>query len=150
MVGEKDDYFRAWFNLGLAYWEASDSGMDRYAEAKQASDRAVTIRDAQGIPDVTVFNSAGWVSMKAGGYGAAEAYLLRGLVNIEHGNDFTQSAIYTNVGRLYFFAQRFDKAVKFSQIAVDLFGNDESAAETLRWVRETEELAAKRVPSSSE
>ncbi len=144
VVGENDDYFRAWFNLGLAYWQASADSSSRYIQSKDAFDRAIAIRDAEEIPDISVFNSAGWVSMRAGDYDSAEHYLLRGLDDIEHGSEYTKEAIYSNLGRVYFYTQRFDKAVEFSRIAVNRFGNKDSAVETLTLVQKTRDLVTKR------
>ncbi|NBC47731.1 MAG: tetratricopeptide repeat protein [Gammaproteobacteria bacterium] len=147
VVNEKGDYFRAWFNLGLAYWQASGDSRSRYSQAKEAFDKAIAIRDAEKISDISVFNSAGWVSMRAGDHRSAEHYFLRGLEDIEQGSDYTKEALYSNLGRVYFYTQRFDKAIEFSRIAVDRFGNDDSAAETLTLVRKTMDLAAIREAS---
>lgn len=70
VVEEKNDYFRAWFNLGLAYWQASSEN-DLYEKSKRAFDHAIDIRDREKISDISVFNSAGWVSMRAGDYNSA-------------------------------------------------------------------------------
>jgi hypothetical protein len=69
---------------------------------------------------------------------------LRGLDEIEHGSEYTKESIYSNLGRVYFYTQRFDKAVEFSRIAVNRFGNKDSAVETLTLVQKTRDLVTKR------
>jgi tetratricopeptide (TPR) repeat protein len=115
VVGTHPRYFRAWFNLALAQAEAGD-----YAAARKSFDEAIKIRDEEKIPDITVLNSAGWVSLNNGDYGKAEQYLLRALKEIDKGTQFTNAAVHNNLGQLYFFTQRLDEAEKFLKIAKDL------------------------------
>ena len=144
VTSKKDDYFRAWFNLGLAYWQASTKEKSFFGESIDAFDRAIRIRDKEAIQDITIFNSAGWVSLSAGDYKQAEIYLIRGLKDIELGTEYTKEAIYTNLGRLYFYTQRFDLAEEYSSKAVEEFGNTDAAANTLQLIEKTKNLSKMR------
>ena len=130
VVAEKDDYYRAWFNLGLAYGEVGD-----YEEANSAFNRAVSIMEEEGIEDITIFNSAGWVNLTAGKYDIAEELFKRGLMMKEHGSEYTVRALYNNIGLLYFYTQRLDEAEEYLTIARNEF-NSESAAKTLTLIDE--------------
>ena len=134
IVAAKPDYYRGLFNLGLAYDQAGD-----YAKANETFDKAIALRGSLAIKDISLLNSAGWVSMQNGDYANAEKRLLLALENIAQGERFTQAAIYNNLGQLYFFTQRFDEAGKFLTIAKDQYGS-KSAANTLALIAKTNEI----------
>jgi Tfp pilus assembly protein PilF len=131
IVAAKPDYYRGLFNLGLAYDQAGD-----FAKANETFDKAIELREKFGIKDISLLNSAGWVSLQNGDYATAEKRLLLALENINQGAPFTQSAVYNNLGQLYFYTQRFDDAGKYLTIAKDKFSS-KSAAATLDLIAKT-------------
>lgn len=128
VVDEKADYYRAWFNLGLALGQ-----LDRYDEANAAFDQAIAIMDSEGIEDISIFNSAGWVNLNAGRFDRAEALLRRGLEMEELGSEATVRAMYNNLGLLYFYTQRFTEAEEALSIAEEM--GSTSATDTLEVIR---------------
>ncbi len=134
IIAAKPDYYRALFNLGLAYDEAGN-----YAKANAAFERAFAVRDKLKIQDISLLNSAGWVSMKNGDYATAEKRLQSALANITQGTPPTQASLYNNLGQLYYDTQRFDEAGKYLTIAKDRF-NSKAAAETLDLIAKTNAL----------
>jgi tetratricopeptide (TPR) repeat protein len=131
IVKKQPDYYRAWFNLGLALNQAGD-----YPGAKAAFEKAIELRTKLSIKDISLLNSAGWAAMQNGDYGSAEIWLRMALADIGQGSSSTKSSVYYNLGQLYFFTQRFDQARAFLKIARDQFGSQQ-AAETLKLIEET-------------
>jgi Tfp pilus assembly protein PilF len=131
IVAAKPDYYRGLFNLGLAYDQAGD-----FAKANETFEKAIELRRTLGVKDISLLNSAGWVSLQNGDYATAEKRLLLALENINQGAPFTQSAVYNNLGQLYFFTQRFDEARKYLTIAKIKFAS-KSAADTLDLIDKT-------------
>jgi Tfp pilus assembly protein PilF len=134
IVAAKPDYYRGLFNLGLAYDQAGE-----VAKANETFEKAIELRQKLAIKDISLLNSAGWVSLQNGDYASAEKRLLLALENIDQGAPFTQSAVYNNLGQLYFFTQRFDEAKKYLTIAKDKYAS-KSAAETLDLIDKTNAL----------
>jgi Tfp pilus assembly protein PilF len=134
IIKSNPEHYRALFNLALAQHEAGD-----YPTAKQTFDQAIAVRQKLSIPDISLLNSAGWVSMENGDYAAAEDRLLMALKDIENGSPQTQASVYNNLGQLYFYTQRFDEAEKYLTIARDKFAS-KAAGETLLQIRKTNQL----------
>lgn len=129
----KPDYYRAHYNLGLAYSELND-----YQNAKESFEKAFEMREKESIPDVTIFNAAGWASMKAGDYKRAEELFMKG-IELKKDNTFRSNrALYNNLGLLYFNTQRFNEAKRYLEVARDEYGS-RSAANTLQIIKELEE-----------
>lgn len=129
----KPDYYRAHYNLGLAYSELND-----YQNAKESFEKAFAIRQKKSIPDVTIFNAAGWASMKAGDYKRAEELFMKG-IELKKDNTFRSNrALYNNLGLLYFNTQRFNEAKRYFEVARDEYGS-RSAGNTLQIIKELEE-----------
>jgi tetratricopeptide (TPR) repeat protein len=124
------DYYRAAYNLGLAYWNDKD-----YKNAKSQFDLAIGIKKKFNLDDVTVFNSAGWVSMRAGDYTAAENYFKEGLkeATAPDSKSPMDPYLYTNLGTLYYLTQRFDDAEKYLTIARDTY-DSQDASKTLELI----------------
>lgn len=131
IVQKKPDYYRAWFNLGLALNQAGD-----YTGAKTAFEKAIALRAKLSIKDITLLNSAGWAAMQSGDYVSAEMWLRMAVADISQGTDSTKGSVYYNIGQLYFFTQRFDQARAFLKIARDQYGSKQ-AVETLRLIEQT-------------
>ena len=134
VVAANPDYYRALFNLGLAQDQAGD-----YAKANESFEKALAVREKLGIRDISLLNSAGWVSLQNGDYATAEKRLLFALENIDQGEPFTRAAIYNNLGQLYFLTQRFAESKKYLTIAKEKYAS-KSAADTLDLIAKTNEI----------
>jgi Tfp pilus assembly protein PilF len=134
IIQSNPDQYRALFNMALAQHEAGD-----YAKANATFEQAIAVRQKQSIPDISLLNSAGWVSMENGDYATAEKRLLMALREIGNGSPQTQASVYNNLGQLYFYVQRFDEAAKYLTIARDKFGS-KAAAATLLQIQKTDQL----------
>ncbi len=141
LLQTKPDYYRAYYNLGLAYSELND-----YENAKKSFDEAFKIREKYNIPDVTIFNSAGWVSMKYSDFKRAEDLFKQGISLKDKNNFSSNRSLYNNLGVLYFNTQRFDDAKKYLTIAKNEY-KSEAAANTLKIIDEIEKTPNyKKVP----
>ncbi|MGB8819463.1 MAG: tetratricopeptide repeat protein [Rhizobiaceae bacterium] len=134
VVAKRPDYYRALFNLGLAWHEAGN-----YPKSSEAFEKAMKIRLERSIKDISMLNSAGWVSLQNGDYATAITRLQMALKDINQGARFTQSSVYYNLGQVYFLTQRFDEASKYLTIAKDKYGSKQ-AAETLSLISKTNKL----------
>ena len=103
VIAQKADYYRALFNLGLAYHELKE-----YQKSVETFDAALRIREAQSIDDATILNTAGWVALKNGDFGRAEALLKEAETETKGDGTFTEQAVLSNLGELYFLTQRLD------------------------------------------
>jgi Tfp pilus assembly protein PilF len=126
------EYYRAHYNLGLAYSELPD-----YENSKKSFDKALEIREKYKIPDVTIFNSAGWVSMKNGDYGRAEELFKQGVKLKDLNKPSSNAALFNNIGFLYFTTQRFEEAKKYLAIAQNDY-HSATAAKTLKIISDIE------------
>lgn len=134
IIQSNPDQYRALFNLALAQHEAGD-----YPKANATFEQAIAVKQKQSIPDISLLNSAGWVSMENGDYATAEKRLLMALKEIGNGSPQTQASVYNNLGQLYFYTQRFDDAEKYLTIARDKYGS-KAAAATIVQIRKTNQL----------
>lgn len=131
VVAKRPDYYRAQFNLGLAWHEAGD-----YAKSSMAFEKAMKIRLDRKIVDISMLNSAGWVSLQNGDYATAISRLELALKDITQGTRSTQSSVYYNLGQVYFLTQRFSEAEKYLLTAKNQYGSAQ-AAETLKLIAKT-------------
>ena len=131
VVAKRPDYYRAQFNLGLAWHEAGD-----YAKSTQAFEKAMKIRLDRKIEDISLLNSAGWASLQNGDYATAIVRLKMALEDIEQGTKATQSSVYYNLGQVYFLTQRFTDAEQYLTKAKNEYGSAQ-AAETLKLIAKT-------------
>ena len=122
VIAAKPDYYRAHFNLGLTYHELGD-----YEKSTVAFDNALRIRREQQIDDFTLVNTAGWVSLKNGDLGRAERLLLLAAKLTKGTDTYTEGAVHSNLGEVYFLTQRFDDARTHLKIASEQFGSKEAA-----------------------
>lgn len=122
VIAAKPDYYRAHFNLGLTYHELGD-----YEKSTVAFDNALRIRREQQIDDFTLVNTAGWVSLKNGDLGRAERLLLLAEKLTKGTDTYTEGAVHSNLGEVYFLTQRFDDARMHLKIASEQFGSKEAA-----------------------
>lgn len=119
VISEKPDYFRAYFNLGLAYVE-----LDNPKASRAAFDKALALREKLNIADASIVNTAGWASMQFGDYRRAEELLKQAEGLTKDSGTFTERAVHGNLGELYFLTQRFDESAKYFEIARDKFNNE--------------------------
>ncbi|MGI9373066.1 MAG: tetratricopeptide repeat protein [Hyphomicrobiales bacterium] len=118
VIKRKPDYFRAYFNLGLAYHELGD-----YEKAKMAFDKALEIRAAENLNDFSVVNTAGWVSMNHGDFERAEKLLKEAERLAQGSGTFTEGATQGNLGELYYLTQDFDKSKQYFIRSRDEYDN---------------------------
>ena len=118
VVKEKPDYFRAHFNLGLSHHVVGN-----YSKAKESFDNALKIRELEDIDDFTVVNSAGWVSLRHGDFMRAERLLKEAEILSKNTQSFTERAVVSNLGELYFLTQRFDESKAYFEISRDKYEN---------------------------
>ena len=79
------------------------------------------------------------MSLSNGDYPTAEKRLMLALADIDQGTDYTKSAVYNNLGLLYYYTQRFDLAKIYLTKARDDF-HSQSAAMTLGLIGKTNEI----------
>jgi len=121
LVKAKPDYYRGYYNLGMTYQQVKD-----YKKSEESFDKALEIRKKQGLTDTSIFNSAGWSAMKAQNYARAEALFLQGLPLKNKNTRAENAALFSNIGLLYFYTQRFKKALKYLTVAKDKYGSKSS------------------------
>jgi tetratricopeptide (TPR) repeat protein len=138
VVAKRPDYYRALFNLGLAWHEAGN-----YEKSSEAFEKAIKIRLDRKIKDISMLNSAGWVSLQNSDYDTAIARLEMALKDIKQGTAATQTSVYYNLGQVYFLTQRFSEAEKYLNVAKNQYGSAQ-AAETLRLISKTKTLIKAR------
>ncbi|MEA2028963.1 MAG: tetratricopeptide repeat protein [Campylobacterota bacterium] len=144
LVKQKPDYYRGHYNLGLAYFVN-----DEYEKSKASFDKAIKIRTKQNIKDATIFNSAGWSAMKAQDYKRAERLFLQGVANKTLNSKSSNASLFGNLGQLYFYTQRFDKALKYLNIAKDQYGS-QSVQVTIDSIKEIQKkVQLKRAKSKA-
>lgn len=119
VIADKDDYYRAYFNLGLAYNEVG-----QYKNAVEAFERALEIKNTLNIDDATIYNSYGWVALKNNDFQTAEKYLRQAESETKGSGSFTEGAVISNLGELYFLTQRFEEAVPYLTISRDKYDNE--------------------------
>jgi len=119
LVVRNPNYYAANYNLGLALTDAK-----RPNEGIHFLERARSIREADKIPDATIYNSLGWAYMVDGRFTDAEsAFQLaqrnQGLLSTE-----SKTRRYNNWGWLYLSTGRTDLAKRKFQVAEREFGSD--------------------------
>lgn len=120
IVNKKPDYYRAWYNLGLAYYSKHP---DNPENSITALNMAINIQNKRIVrPDKSIFNTIGYIYLNSRRYDEAEKYLNIGL-NIDDSNKWTDSALLYNLGRLYFEKIQYDKSLEYLNRAIDEFGN---------------------------
>ncbi len=119
VLKRKPDYYRALFNLGLAYHELGD-----YKASTAAFDRAFTVRAKERINDASLLNTAGWVAMKNNDFGRAEKLLKQAEKATSGDGSFTEKAVVSNLGELYFLTQRLDESRDYFQAYKSKYGGE--------------------------
>lgn len=140
LVRAEPDYYRAHYNLGLAY---ADSG--EYEKAIEALEEALTIRNEERLPEYTIFNSIGWVHLLKGDYSAAERHFQAGLDQVERLDDDSHLRVLNNLGLLYLYSGRYQEAQETLESAVEEFGS-ETASRSLELLQAVRKQAEDQPP----
>lgn len=134
VISSKPDYYRALLNIGLAYHELND-----YENSKMSFDEALEVHKKQDISDNTIFNIAGWVSLRNGDFSRAEELLKKAESKTSGDGSFTERAVIGNLGELYFLTQRLDEAEEYFNVYKNKF-DQKSADYFLEIIKETKRL----------
>ena len=119
IVEGKPSYYRAWYNLGLAY--NANNNRDK---SSQAFNKAIGIQEAASdIKDGSIYNTFGWVLLNNREYENAEKILLKGLEFKNQNTKKTNSALFYNLGRLYFEMRVYPQSMKYLSASADTYGN---------------------------
>lgn len=133
LVREKPDYYRARYNLALAYSEIGE-----YKKSKLNFDKAIEIQNkSPQIIDATVYNSAGWVSMKEGDFERAENLFKQGVALSGNNDNNSNRLLFNNLGQLYFVTGRHEEAKEYLEKAEKY--NSGKATETLEIIKQVEQ-----------
>ena len=122
IVRRAPNYFRAWFNLGLAYHQTGN-----YPKSRSAFNKAIQIRNRLKLKDSSVVNSAGWVAMKNGDFARAKKLLHLAEKETKGQRNFTAGAVISNLGELYYLLQDFDRAQRYLSRAKSEYNNENAA-----------------------
>lgn len=121
LIAQKPDYYGAYYNVGLLYLEVR-----KYEEATVMFEKALKIHRAHKLKDTSIYNTTGWSYVKAQNYKRAEKYFKQGIA-LEHNNArYINAALYSNLGLVYFYTQRFEKALNYLRIAKERYGSTSS------------------------
>ena len=119
VVEKEKNYYRAWFNLALAF----DRKNYDAAKVNEAYLTAIDIAQKENIKDGTIYNSAGWANLRRRNYKVAEEFFNTGLEFEQINSDWTNSAIQYNLGRLYFETRDYQKAKLHLTVSLSEYGN---------------------------
>ena len=106
------DYYRAVYNLGLAY---ADAG-----ETKKAVDtllKADALRKRLAIDDPTLDNSIGWAYLLNWQYAKAEEHFALSLKNVNQLPKSSQARLYNNYAQLKIYQHNYAEAQKYLQLS---------------------------------
>jgi Flp pilus assembly protein TadD len=133
------EYYKAWYNLGLAYADENS-----YANAIRSIEKAKEVRAKHQITDSTIFNSAGYVYMLAGQAGKAEENFKQALdfeSNLPLGS---KRKLYNNLGSLYLSTGRYQDAEKYLTYSAEEL-HSSAAREQLKTLRSLRAAEAKPI-----
>lgn len=105
LIQEKPDYYLAHYNLGMTYLEQA-----RYDEGIRQLEQATAIREQQGIPEYSIYNTLGWAHLNAENYRAAEQSFRKVLAHEDEIDPQLTRRALDNLGLLYYIRQDFNAA----------------------------------------
>ncbi|MDH3402846.1 MAG: tetratricopeptide repeat protein [Acidobacteriota bacterium] len=121
ILAQAPDYYRAQYNLALAYAQQGE-----HDKALEAFSRAAEIKEKMGIVDASLENSIGWLHLLRGDLGAAERHLQRALVELAadaEADESTRRKVYNNLGTLYLYTGQLDLSRKYLETAKTQYGS---------------------------
>ena len=142
IIKDQPDYYRAHFNLALAF-----VNQERYDESIQAFTKALEIKNSNKIADVTIYNSLGWTYLHAGDLEKAEEFLLLAVKNVEFLTDSSKKRVFNNIGWLYMYSGDYNAAEKYLKKAKDEYGSS-LAVKNLALLEELLKKVKKLIDSS--
>ena len=134
----KPNYYRGLYNLALAYSE-----LRKHKLSIESFNKALAVKEKEDIVDNTIYNSAGWVNLRAHHYKAAIKLFRKSLKYVSTNKESSNAALHNNLGLVYFYTQKYEKAKKYLKIAADKYGSV-SAKNTLKIILESEKEMKKR------
>lgn len=117
VVHQSPEYYRAHFNLGLAYADTRDPN-----NAIVSYKRALEIKQKYGLTEGSIYNCIGIAYLEIGDYVSSESWLKKGLENLQHLTYPSKQKLYNTIGVLYIYMKRYDEAKKYLKIASDEYG----------------------------
>ena len=129
LVKREPEYYRAMYQLALAYAERAQSASKQPKDIENADNwfrMAITEKErlsAAGKPlnEYTIYNSYGWFLMETGRFKDAEASLLKGLNELDKLPTVqSQQRVLNNLAIVYKRQGRFDEAAELSKKAIAL------------------------------
>jgi len=122
ILEQAPSYYRAQYNLALLY-----AFQGKNDDAIAAFDKALVIKEREGIHDASLDNSIGWFYLLRGDFATAERHLQSALAELEVDegvSDSTRSKIYNNLGTLYLYMGELDRASDYLETAKSKFGSE--------------------------
>lgn len=114
IIKANPNYYRATYNLGLAYVDAG-----RMEEAYKVLEKAEKIRAENEISDPTLDNSIGWAYLVGNKYALAEKYFIKAEKNNSNLPKTSKARLYNNLGQLKIYQKDYNKANEYLLKAVD-------------------------------
>lgn len=102
------DYYRAVYNLGLAYADAGEP-----KKAVETLLKADALRKRLAIDDPTLDNSIGWAYLLDWQYAKAEEYFALSLKNVNQLPKSSQARLYNNYAQLKIYQNNYPDAQKY-------------------------------------
>lgn len=106
------DYYRAVYNLGLAYADAGEP-----KKAVETLLKADALRKRLAIDDPTLDNSIGWAYLLDWQYAKAEEYFARSLKNVNQLPKSSQARLYNNYAQLKIYQNNYPDAQKYLKLS---------------------------------
>ena len=122
ILNAEPNYYNAQLNLALAYYNDN-----KLAEALEAFNKALSIKEREGIEDYHIFNMVGWVHFEMGEFAQAEEHFKEALKHENKLSFKTKKVLYNNVGLLYLYLNKLDEAETYLEIAVEKYNNQGAA-----------------------
>lgn len=142
LLRENPDYYRAHYNLGLAYL---NSGKPK--DALPHLEKARSLRETEGaeIRDSTIYNSLGWAQFLAGDLEAAQRTFEKGKAEAGSAPRASNAKLFNNLGTLYLEKGDLETARHYFSEAATKYGSDKARA-NLKYLGTFEGLAANQKP----
>lgn len=122
VLKQKPDYYRALYNLALAYESESE-----YEKAIKTFKEAEAVRYAENIPDNSILTSLGWAYLLAGNFDIAEGYLKKAYATRGDNTATINERTLYDLGYLYLRKRQPEEARKYLKEAIDTFQSVDAA-----------------------